>query len=167
MIVPYLRCAIFTYPGQAIKDYHASQIRDNPVGIACKIQGVLSVALRAGLSAELKPRQAGLSPNGRPSLTQKPESCFYTAAADSDGSLGGLVELGKLQNLGRLLHQALDWAPRQDQAGGAPRIGADLSGPTAVIPRYAGNVHGRKLSHASDHCQLLPPPIRAVILASE
>lgn len=32
---------------------------------------------------------------------------IYTAAADSDGTLGGLVELGKPDNLGRLLRQAL------------------------------------------------------------
>jgi hypothetical protein len=32
---------------------------------------------------------------------------IYTAAADSDGTLGGLVELGKPENLGRLLAQAL------------------------------------------------------------
>lgn len=32
---------------------------------------------------------------------------LYTAAADSDGTLGGLVELGKPENLGRILHQAL------------------------------------------------------------
>ena len=32
---------------------------------------------------------------------------IYTAAADSDGTLGGLVELGKPGNLGRLLTQAL------------------------------------------------------------
>lgn len=31
----------------------------------------------------------------------------YTAAADSDGTLGGLVDLGKPENLGRLLKQAL------------------------------------------------------------
>ncbi len=35
---------------------------------------------------------------------------IYTAAADSDGTLGGLVELGKPENLGRLLGQALDRA---------------------------------------------------------
>lgn len=34
----------------------------------------------------------------------------YTAAADSDGTLGGLVELGKPENLGRLLEQALSRA---------------------------------------------------------
>ena len=34
----------------------------------------------------------------------------YTAAADSDGTLGGLVELGKPENLGRLLGQALERA---------------------------------------------------------
>lgn len=33
---------------------------------------------------------------------------IYTAAADSDGTLGGLVELGKPENLGRLLAQALN-----------------------------------------------------------
>ena len=35
---------------------------------------------------------------------------IYTAAADSDGTLGGLVDLGKPDNLGRLLRQALDRA---------------------------------------------------------
>ena len=35
---------------------------------------------------------------------------IYTAAADSDGTLGGLVELGKPENLGRLLGQALSRA---------------------------------------------------------
>lgn len=32
---------------------------------------------------------------------------LYTAAADSDGTLGGLVELGAPNNLGRLIEQAL------------------------------------------------------------
>ncbi|MBX3182882.1 MAG: DUF1998 domain-containing protein [Polyangiaceae bacterium] len=35
---------------------------------------------------------------------------IYTAAADADGTLGGLVDLGKPENLGRLLRQALDRA---------------------------------------------------------
>lgn len=35
---------------------------------------------------------------------------IYTAAADSDGTLGGLVELGKPENLERLLTQSLDRA---------------------------------------------------------
>lgn len=35
---------------------------------------------------------------------------IYTAAADSDGTLGGLVELGKPDNLGHLLTQALNRA---------------------------------------------------------
>lgn len=35
---------------------------------------------------------------------------LYTAAADSDGTLGGLVELGKPESLGRLIAQALDRA---------------------------------------------------------
>jgi hypothetical protein len=34
----------------------------------------------------------------------------YTAAPDSDGTLGGLVELGKPENLGRLINQALERA---------------------------------------------------------
>ena len=33
---------------------------------------------------------------------------IYTAAADSDGTLGGFVDLGKPENLGRLLRQALN-----------------------------------------------------------
>jgi hypothetical protein len=32
---------------------------------------------------------------------------LYTAAADSDGTLGGLIELGKPENLGRMIEQAL------------------------------------------------------------
>ncbi|MCZ7616462.1 MAG: hypothetical protein M5T52_23625 [Ignavibacteriaceae bacterium] len=32
---------------------------------------------------------------------------LYTAAADSDGTLGGLVELGKPENLERIIEQAL------------------------------------------------------------
>ncbi len=35
---------------------------------------------------------------------------IYTAAADSDGTLGGLVDLGKPDNLGRLIEQALNRA---------------------------------------------------------
>ncbi|MBK8056440.1 MAG: DUF1998 domain-containing protein [Gemmatimonadetes bacterium] len=35
---------------------------------------------------------------------------IYTAAADSDGTLGGLVDLGRPENLARLLRQALDRA---------------------------------------------------------
>jgi len=35
---------------------------------------------------------------------------IYTAAADSDGTLGGLVNLGKPENLGRLLSQAINRA---------------------------------------------------------
>jgi hypothetical protein len=35
---------------------------------------------------------------------------IYTAAADSDGTLGGLVELGRPENLARLLTQAMDRA---------------------------------------------------------
>lgn len=35
---------------------------------------------------------------------------IYTAAADSDGTLGGLVDLGKPENLGRLIEQALNRA---------------------------------------------------------
>ena len=35
---------------------------------------------------------------------------IYTAAADSDGTLGGLVDLGNPDNLGRLLSQAINRA---------------------------------------------------------
>ncbi|MBO9497596.1 DUF1998 domain-containing protein, partial [Thalassotalea sp. G20_0] len=35
---------------------------------------------------------------------------IYTAAADSDGTLGGLVDLGKPENLGRLLESAFNRA---------------------------------------------------------
>jgi hypothetical protein len=35
---------------------------------------------------------------------------LYTAAADSDGTLGGLVELGEPETLGRLIDQALERA---------------------------------------------------------
>lgn len=35
---------------------------------------------------------------------------IYTASADSDGTLGGLVELGKPENLGRFIEQALNRA---------------------------------------------------------
>ncbi|MBI2377927.1 MAG: DUF1998 domain-containing protein [Deltaproteobacteria bacterium] len=35
---------------------------------------------------------------------------IYTAAADSDGTLGGLVDLGRPENLGRLLRKSLDRA---------------------------------------------------------
>lgn len=42
----------------------------------------------------------------------EPQAGFliYTAAADSDGTLGGLVDLGRPENLGRLLKQALNRA---------------------------------------------------------
>ena len=54
---------------------------------------------------------------------------LYTAAADSDGTLGGLVDLGSPENMGRLMEQALnrakvcssdplcsEHAPRKDQS---------------------------------------------------
>lgn len=41
---------------------------------------------------------------------------IYTAAADSDGTLGGLVDLGKPENLGRLLEQALNRSKIADHA---------------------------------------------------
>lgn len=42
--------------------------------------------------------------------TQQAGILVYTAAADSDGTLGGLVDLGKPENLSRLLEQALSRA---------------------------------------------------------
>ena len=35
---------------------------------------------------------------------------LYTAASDSDGTLGGLVELGKADSLGRIIETALERA---------------------------------------------------------
>ncbi len=55
-----------------------------------------SIRERIYASVEGEDRQAGI--------------LVYTAAADSDGTLGGLVELGKPENLGRLLAQALNRA---------------------------------------------------------
>lgn len=55
-----------------------------------------SIRERIYANVESDPPQAGI--------------LIYTAAADSDGTLGGLVELGKPDNLGRLLKQALNRA---------------------------------------------------------
>jgi hypothetical protein len=48
----------------------------------------------------MKPRWSGDSPQAG--------ILIYTAAADSDGTPGGLVDLGKPENLGCLLKQALN-----------------------------------------------------------
>jgi hypothetical protein len=44
---------------------------------------------------------------GNDSETPMAGVLLYTAAADSDGTLGGLVELGRPENLGRVIEQAL------------------------------------------------------------
>lgn len=49
----------------------------------------------------------------------------YTAAANSDGTLGGLVDLGKPENLGRLLKQALS---RAGVCSSDPLSSANLTG---------------------------------------
>ncbi len=56
----------------------------------------------------------------------------YTAAPDSDGTLGGLVELGKPENLGRLLGQALQ----------RTRICASDPLCSEHLPRHDRSLHG-------------------------
>jgi len=65
---------------------------------------VRELALECGYNAASIRERIYASTDG-----DKPQAgiLIYTAAADSDGTLGGLVELGKPENLGRLLTQAL------------------------------------------------------------
>ncbi len=87
---------------------------------------IRELALDCGYNAaSIRERVYAETENGSPQAG----ILIYTAAADSDGTLGGLVELGKPDNLGRLLKQALDRAkvcasdplcaehdPRRDQS---------------------------------------------------
>ena len=87
---------------------------------------IRELALDCGYNAaSIRERVYAETDNGSPQAG----ILIYTAAADSDGTLGGLVELGKPDNLGRLLKQALDRAkvcasdplcaehdPRRDQS---------------------------------------------------
>jgi hypothetical protein len=66
------------------------------------------LSLECGYNAVSIREQIYASPWGEP-----PEMAgilLYTAAPDSDGTLGGLVELGRPENLGRLVTQALERA---------------------------------------------------------
>ena len=68
---------------------------------------IRELALECGYnSASIRERIYGDTSGGK----NQAGILIYTAAADSDGTLGGLVELGKAENLGRLLHQALNRA---------------------------------------------------------
>jgi hypothetical protein len=66
---------------------------------------IRELALESGYSAASVRERIYASAHG-----ENPERAgvlVYTAAPDSDGTLGGLVELGKAENLGRLIEQAL------------------------------------------------------------
>ena len=84
---------------------------DDHVGCRWHVAGGALGALRASWVMMMR---SGVEGRGRMTLRAdgiagKPQAgvLIYTAAADSDGTLGGLVELGKPENLGRLLKQAL------------------------------------------------------------
>ena len=65
---------------------------------------IRELALECGYNAaSIRERIYATVEDGRPMAGV----LVYTAAADSDGTLGGLVELGKPENLGRLVEQAL------------------------------------------------------------
>ncbi|EIY5152726.1 DrmB family protein [Klebsiella variicola] len=66
---------------------------------------IRELALECGYNAaSIRERIYANTTNGTPQAG----ILIYTAAADSDGTLGGLVDLGKPENLGRLLEQALN-----------------------------------------------------------
>lgn len=68
---------------------------------------IRELALECGYNAaSIRERIYADTKNGEPQAG----ILIYTAAADSDGTLGGLVDLGKPENLGRLLTQALNRA---------------------------------------------------------
>jgi len=67
---------------------------------------------------------------------------LYTAAPDSDGTLGGLVSLGEPENLGRLLRLALERA----------RLCASDPMCAEHEPVSDGSLHGA----ACHACQLVP-----------
>lgn len=65
---------------------------------------IRELALECGYNASsIRERIYASSENG----TSMAGVLLYTAAADSDGTLGGLVELGKRDHLGRIISQAL------------------------------------------------------------
>lgn len=68
---------------------------------------IRELALDCGYyAASIRERVYASTDGGRPQAG----ILIYTASADSDGTLGGLVDLGRPENLGRLLRQALDRA---------------------------------------------------------
>lgn len=68
---------------------------------------IRELALECGYSAaSIRERIYASSDNERPMAGV----LLYTAAADSDGTLGGLIELGKPENLERIIEQALQRA---------------------------------------------------------
>ncbi len=84
------------YPGIRYAMLHTlSHLLIRELALEC---GYNSASIRERIYAEVEDgaEQAGI--------------LIYTAAADSDGTLGGLVELGKPENLGRLLTLALSRA---------------------------------------------------------
>lgn len=82
------------YPGIRYAMLHTlSHLLIRELALEC---GYNAASIRERIYADTKTSQAGI--------------LIYTAAADSDGTLGGLVDLGKPENLGRLLEQALNRA---------------------------------------------------------
>jgi hypothetical protein len=65
---------------------------------------IRELALECGYSAASIRERIYASTDGE---TPMAGVLLYTAAADSDGTLGGLVELGRPENLGRVIEQAL------------------------------------------------------------
>src|SRR5580704_10236510 len=81
------------YPGIRYAMLHTlSHLLIRELALECGYNAA-SIRERIYADTEGDPKQAGI--------------LIYTAAADSDGTLGGLVELGRPENLGRLLKQAL------------------------------------------------------------
>lgn len=82
------------YPGIRYAKLHTlSHLLIRELALEC---GYDAASVRERIYADAENRRAGI--------------LIYTAAADSDGTLGGLVDLGKPENLGRLLRQALNRA---------------------------------------------------------
>lgn len=80
------------YPGIRYAMLHTiSHLLIRELALEC---GYNAASIRERIYADEEAIQAGI--------------LIYTAAADSDGTLGGLVELGKPENLGRLLRQSLN-----------------------------------------------------------
>jgi hypothetical protein len=83
-------------------------------GVLCTLLHTFSHVLLRELSLECGYNAASIRERIYASGPGKPPDMagvlLYTAASDSDGTLGGLVELGKPENLGRLISQALKHA---------------------------------------------------------